>query len=84
MAAGYAFGALLTSGNWRKSVFTLGALLTVSFLVLRIFHLYGNGHRFLQPWAGDAAGKWRIEPTPEMTVVSFLDTLKSPPRCNSC
>ncbi len=79
MAAGYALGALLTRGNWRKSVFTLGLLLTVSFLVLRIFHLYGNGHRVLQPWAGDAAGSWRIEPTLVMTVVSFFNTMKFPP-----
>lgn len=79
MAAGYAFGALLTRGNWRKSVFTLGALLTVSFLFLRIFHLYGNGHRYLQPWAGDAAGRWHMEPTLSLTVISFLDTLKFPP-----
>jgi uncharacterized membrane protein len=79
MAAGYAFGAILTRTSWRQSVFTLGALLTASFLILRIFHLYGNGHRVLQPWAGDAAGSWQIEPTLEMTVVSFLDTLKFPP-----
>lgn len=79
MAAGYAFGALLARGNWRKSVFTLGAVLTISFLVLRFFHLYGNGHRVFEPWAGDAAGRWRLEPTLSLTIISFFDTLKFPP-----
>jgi uncharacterized membrane protein len=79
MAAGYAFGALLSRGNWRRSVFILGALLTLSFVVLRFFHLYGNGHRSLQTWAGDAAGSWRLQSTPTMSMVSFLDTLKFPP-----
>jgi len=79
MAAGYALGALLTRGNWRKPVFAIGALLTVSFLVLRIFHLYGNGDPALQPWEGDGAGLWRLQPTLAMSVVSFFDTSKFPP-----
>jgi uncharacterized membrane protein len=79
MAAGYALGALLSRGNWRKTVFTIGVLLTITFLILRIFHLYGNGNPSLQPWAGDAAGPWRVQSSLTMSVVSFLDTLKFPP-----
>ncbi len=79
MAAGYAFGVLLERANWRKSVFILGAALTIAFMFLRFFHLYGNGYPTLQTWAGDAAGSWRLQSTPTMSMVSFLDTLKFPP-----
>jgi uncharacterized membrane protein len=79
MAAGYALGALLSRENWRKPVFTIGALLTVSFVILRIFHLYGNGSPALQPWSGDAAGPWKVQPNLIMSVVAFFDTAKFPP-----
>ncbi len=73
MAAGYALGALLRRKHWRKQVFNLGAVLTIAFFLLRIFHLYGNSH------SSFAAGPWRMQPTLTLTMVSFFNTLKYPP-----
>jgi uncharacterized membrane protein len=79
MAIGYALGAILFAGNWRKQIFCMGFVLTIAFLFLRIFHLYGNSQSILHPWAADAAGPWRVQATLTLTVVSFFDTLKYPP-----
>jgi len=79
MAVGYSIGALLLRSDWRKTVFTLGALLTLAFLILRFFHLYGNGDPSLQPWLAVGAGGWKLQPTLTLTVISFFDTLKYPP-----
>jgi uncharacterized membrane protein len=76
MAVGYALGALLRKENWKQIVLGTGAVLTSAFLFLRLFHLYGNGHHL---WNGVAGGRWRIEPTLTLTIVSFFDTLKYPP-----
>ncbi len=76
MAVGYSLGALLEKKDWGKGVFAIGAALTVSFFFLRYFHLYGNSHRHLN---GVAAGRWRVEPTLTLSIVSFFDTLKYPP-----
>lgn len=73
MAVGYALGALLLRKQWRKQVFGVGVALTIAFLFLRIFHLYGNGQSSL------AAGPWRMQATLTLTIVSFFDTLKYPP-----
>jgi uncharacterized membrane protein len=78
MAVGYGLGALLLQDNWRKPVSRIGAALTIAFLALRAFHLYGNGQPSLQPWAPDAAGPWTIQSTPTLTICSFFDTLKYP------
>jgi len=77
MAAGYAFGALLT-GRWRRRVFWIGACLTFAFLFLRFFHLYGNGQASLYPGFAGAAGPWKVQATPALTIISFFDTLKYP------
>ena len=79
MALGYALGFVLRQGNWRKQVAGIGALLTLAFVILRVFHLYGNSQAALQPWGGGAAGPWAVQRTLVLTVVSFFDTLKYPP-----
>ena len=79
MAVGYALGALLRTKYWSKLVFRIGAALTIAFLVLRIFHLYGNSQPTLHPWGADAAGPWRVQPTLVLTMVSFFNTSKFPP-----
>jgi uncharacterized membrane protein len=76
MAVGYVLGALLGTKDWRKTVFSIGAALTICFLFLRGFHLYGNSHHHL---SGVGAGRWRVEPTLTLTIISFFDTLKYPP-----
>jgi uncharacterized membrane protein len=73
VAVGYTLGALLLRKDWRKLFFGIGATLTIAFLLLRIFHLYGNGQ------SSFAAGPWRIQTTLTLTVVSFFNTLKYPP-----
>ncbi len=79
MAIGYALGPLLVTENRRKLIFYIGAVLTIAFLFLRIFHLYGNSQSSLHPWAADAAGPWRVQATLTLTIISFFDTLKYPP-----
>ena len=79
MAVGYALGALLLTGKRRKLIFCIGAVLTIAFLFLRIFHLYGNSQSSLHPWSADAAGPWRVQATLTLTIISFFDTLKYPP-----
>jgi uncharacterized membrane protein len=78
MAVGYALGFLLQRGNRRTLVFGIGAMLTIAFVVLRVFRLYGNGQPSLQTWAAEIAGPWRVQPTLTLTVVSFFNTLKHP------
>ena len=73
VAVGYAMGALLLRKDWRKLSFGIGATLTLAFLLLRIFHLYGNGQ------SSFAAGPWRMQTTLTLTIVSFFNTLKYPP-----
>ena len=75
MAVGYALGPLVSPRFKRGSLFTIGAIVTLVFVDLRIFHLYGNSHRHI---FGPGAGRWRIEPTLTLTIVSFFDTLKYP------
>ena len=78
MALGYALGDLLRRDGWEKPVWRIGLALTIAFLLLRGFHLYGNGHKYMQTWAPDAAGRWKMRATLTLTVISFLDTLKYP------
>jgi uncharacterized membrane protein len=75
MAVGYALGSLVYPRFKRRSIFTIGVVATLLFVVLRGFHLYGNSHRHI---FGPGAGRWRIEPTLTLTIVSFFDTLKYP------
>jgi len=68
MAVGYALGALLRRADWRKLVFGIGVVSTLSFLILRFFHLYGSAH-----------GGWRHQASPVLNLVAFFDTSKYPP-----
>jgi uncharacterized membrane protein len=78
MAVGYALGRVMLRQDRQKMLFTMGAILTVAFLVLRLFHLYGNGVEAYSVLP-DAAGPWRNQPTLLLTVASFLNTQKYPP-----
>jgi uncharacterized membrane protein len=78
MAVGYALGAVLCRDGWETQVWRIGVALTVAFLLLRGFHLYGNGHKYMQTWAPDAAGRWKIRATLTLTIISFFNTLKYP------
>jgi len=78
MAVGYALGFLLQRANWRKLIFSIGAILTLAFALLRVFHLYGNSQSSLLPWAEGIAGPWRVQPTLILTIVSFFNTVKHP------
>jgi len=73
MAAGYAFGAVLTLDPARRTrlCLAIGLGAVALFLVLRGFNLYGNP----QPWAAPAADA----PGPAMPALfSFLNTNKYP------
>lgn len=69
MAAGYAFGALLTvpAAERRRRLLLLGGALTLAFVVLRATNLYGDP----SPWTGQGS--------PGRTLLSFLNTTKYPP-----
>ena len=75
MAAGFAFGTLLLRPDRRKWILTLGVSMTVLFLLLRGFNLYGNGTAGV-PFS---VGPWSTQPTLFLTVISFLNTEKYPP-----
>jgi len=69
MAAGYAFAPLLLRPEppRRRTLFAIGASLTLGFLLLRASNLYGD------------PSPWQVQPRPGMTLVSFLNTTKYPP-----
>jgi len=75
MAAGFAFGAALTRPDRRKVILALGTAMTVLFLLLRGFNLYGNGVAGY-PYS---AGHWSVQSTASSTIISFLNTEKYPP-----
>jgi uncharacterized membrane protein len=77
MALGYVLGALLLREDRRKVIFAIGAVLTISFFLLRAFNLYGNGMATHAVYP-DAAGPWKPQPTMVLTIVSFLNTQKYP------
>jgi uncharacterized membrane protein len=81
MAAGYAFGSVLLRPDRRKIALLLGATLTVAFLVLRGWNLYGNSASDLGgafPSYRYSGGPWSMQASLGMTIVSFLNTLKYP------
>lgn len=77
MAAGFAFGTVVTAdaGRRRRLCFTIGLGATALFLVLRGFNLYGDP----RPWSAAAGG----EEGPAMpALLSFLNTTKYPVSLN--
>ncbi len=79
MAAGFAFGAVLTGRAARKWTLVLGASATALFLLARGINLYGNGSAAITGRMAHSAGPWSIQSSLSMTVISFLNTLKYPP-----
>ena len=69
MALGYSFGRLLLlePSNRRKTIFSIGLLMTLGFIVLRLANVYGD------------ASPWVRQPTMVMTMMSFLNCSKYPP-----
>ena len=78
MGAGYAFGAIMKfeAERRRKTLLMLGGAMTLAFLVLRIFNIYGH-----QPYqrALPSEAFFHAQPTLAMTIVDLLDTQKYPP-----
>jgi uncharacterized membrane protein len=74
MAAGYAFGKVLTlePQRPRRLCFTIGLLAIGLFLVLRGFNLYGDP----RPWHVFVSGRNGAPPMP--ALFSFLNTTKYP------
>jgi uncharacterized membrane protein len=70
MAAGYAFGELLTLERERRRriLFMLGGAAVVLFVALRALNVYGDP----RPWEFQERGAW-------YTFLSFLNTSKYPP-----
>ena len=70
MAAGYAFGSLLTLERERRRrlLFMVGGATVALFVVLRAANVYGDP----LPWSVQGRGWW-------YTVLSFLNTQKYPP-----
>jgi uncharacterized membrane protein len=78
MGAGYAFGTILKmpAEKRRKTLYTLGAAMTLAFIVLRATNIYGHQP---DPLAKPSEAYFHVQPTAEMTVIDFLDTQKYPP-----
>src|SRR5580692_3903772 len=74
MAAGYAFGSILTLDAARRNrlCLTIGLSAIGLFLVLRGFNLYGDP----RPWHAAALGRNGAPPMP--ALLSFLNTTKYP------
>jgi uncharacterized membrane protein len=69
MALGYSFGPILLREpeRRRKTIFRIGMMMTLGFIVLRAANVYGD------------ASRWTVQPTFVMTVMSFLNCSKYPP-----
>jgi uncharacterized membrane protein len=69
MMAGYGFGELLAiqKARRRRVVMLLGASMTVGFVLIRAFNLYGD------------PSPWSFQDNPIYTVMSFLNCGKYPP-----
>jgi uncharacterized membrane protein len=79
MAAGFAFGSLLSRTDRRKVILTMGITATVLFFVLRGINFYGNGITGLPAKYPLSGGPWSVQPTLPLTVISFFNVLKYPP-----
>ena len=71
MAAGFAFGSLLSLADRRKAILTLGITATVLFFLLRGINFYGNGIAGLTFGYPRSAGPWSVQPTLSPTVISL-------------
>ena len=71
MALGYCLGSIFASGfdraKRKKILLQLGISSLVLFIIIRSINVYGN----LQPW--------EVQPSPVMTLLSFLNISKYPP-----
>ncbi len=79
MAAGFAFGNILTRPDHRKWILTFGITATVLFFVLRGINFYGNGIADTSSRFARSSGPWSVQPALSQTVISFFNTLKYPP-----
>ena len=79
MAAGFAFGSVLSRPDRRKWILTIGITATVLFFVVRGINLYGNGIAETSSRFARSAGPWTIQATASHTVISFFNALKYPP-----
>jgi uncharacterized membrane protein len=79
MAAGFAFGSLLSRPDRRKLILTLGMTATALFFALRGINFYGNGIAGLPVRYPHSGGPWNVQPTLSLTIISFFNTLKYPP-----
>jgi uncharacterized membrane protein len=53
--------------------------MTIAFFVLRSLNLYGNGEPGFHSFLPSTIGPWKLQETPELTVMAFFNTLKYPP-----
>jgi len=69
MAAGFCLGQMFSKDahERRRILLTVGAAMTLLFVVLRIVNVYGD------------PSKWIAQPTGVFTLLSFLNTTKYPP-----
>jgi uncharacterized membrane protein len=76
MAAGYAFGSIVTMEPARRDRLCqiIGAVAIALFLVLRAFNIYGDP----QPWSATGAGGAGPPLPPLPPLLSFLNTTKYP------
>ena len=79
MAAGFAFGSLLSRADRGKVILTMGITATALFFLLRGINFYGNGIAGLTFGYPRSAGPWSVQPILSLTVVSFFNVLKYPP-----
>jgi uncharacterized membrane protein len=81
MAAGYAFGAILQlePACRRKLSYAIGGAATLGFVVLRLFHLYGNPPLGLELGIPFGTGDWQVQKSLTLTVISFFNVAKYPP-----
>jgi uncharacterized membrane protein len=78
MAAGYAFGVLVSrpAEERRKAAMYIGLAATALFIVLRATNFYGNPHQ-MPSFFGE--GEFHLQATLAKSVMAFLDTMKYPP-----
>jgi uncharacterized membrane protein len=78
MGAGYALGWLLKAepSVRQKNLLSIGLIMIVVFVILRITNAYGNP---TIPSMRGAPDVFRVRSTPGMTIVAFLNVEKYPP-----